>query len=231
MPTSPAARPTSASPAWTITASSRGSTRAAFCPARGWIPTSTARMTRVTSCCGRLAATASRAGPARSARAAPAGTWSARPWRWRTSARRSTSTPGAWTCSSRTTRTRSRSRRAPPAGRSRAFGCTPSTCSWTARRWRSRWATSTPCAISSSGAFPRTRSATCWSPRRIASSSISRSTGWTGQRPRSSGCATSSGGWQTLPSERTMRKPARRAPRRPRSFARRWTTTSTRRVR
>ena len=54
-------------------------------------------------------------GVARGARAGPAGTSSARRWRRRCSARTSTCTAAAWTSSSRTTRTRSRSPARPAA--------------------------------------------------------------------------------------------------------------------
>ena len=60
---------------------------------------------------------------ARSARGAPAGTWSARRWPASTSATPSTSTAAASTCASRTTRTRWRSR-ARPASASPTTGCT-----------------------------------------------------------------------------------------------------------
>ncbi len=71
-------------------------------------------------------------------RAARAGTWSAPPWGWRSSARASTSTPARWTTSFPTTRTRSPRARGRPASRSSAPGCTPSTSSSKGRRWRSR---------------------------------------------------------------------------------------------
>ena len=74
------------------------------------------------------------------ARAARAGTSSARRWRRSTSARRSTSTAAASTCASPTTRTSWRSR-ARPASRSRRTGCTTPGSPPRARRCRSRWAT------------------------------------------------------------------------------------------
>ena len=62
---------------------------------------------------------------------------------------RSTSTAAAWTCSSRTTRTRSRRARAHSASRSCATGCTTAFSTSTTRRCPSRWATSSPSATCS----------------------------------------------------------------------------------
>ena len=90
-------------------------------------PTRAASATRATSRCGRAGRRSpSRRPPrgrARGARAARAGTSSARRWPASTSARPSTSTAAASTCASRTTRT-SRPSRARPATRSRRTGCT-----------------------------------------------------------------------------------------------------------
>lgn len=77
---------------------------------------------------------ASRPGTRRGARAAPAGTSSARPCPTATSARRSTSTAAAATSPSRTTRTRSRSPRPPTAANSSTTGCTTALSTSTTRR-------------------------------------------------------------------------------------------------
>ena len=76
-----------------------------------------ASRTRSISCCGSMPRRASRRGPRPGAKAARAGTSSVRQWRANCSARTSTFTAAARTCSSRTTRTRSPSPR-------RAFGGT-----------------------------------------------------------------------------------------------------------
>ena len=90
-------------------------------PSRTATPATSA--TRWTSRCGRPPSPASRPGPRRGARAARAGTSSARRWRSSTSASSSTCTPAASTSCSRTTRTSRRSRPA-PATPSRGTGCT-----------------------------------------------------------------------------------------------------------
>ena len=93
-----------------------------------------------------LAPTTCRAGTRPGAAAARAGTSNARRWPRRTSARPSTSMPAASTCSSRTTRTKSRRATARTAARrSRASGCTTACSTSAAPRCRSRWATSACC--------------------------------------------------------------------------------------
>ena len=90
-----------------------------------------------------LAAGRARLGQPLGAAAARAGTSSAPPCRGRRWARCSTSMAAATTWSSRTTRTRWRRAAAPSARRAwRMSGCTTACCAWTARRCRSRSATS-----------------------------------------------------------------------------------------
>ena len=133
-----------------------------------------------------LAARRARPGTARGAPAARAGTSSAPPWRGRRWARCSTSTAAATTWSSRTTRTRWRRAAAPSARRAwRMSGCTTACCAWTARRCRSRSATSPPCATSSSSAPGPARRSGCWRcARTTASRWTSPPTRW--RRPRRS---------------------------------------------
>ena len=106
-PTSPAATSTSASAASTATASSPTAIRTRWTRARRRAPRSS-RRTRSTSRSGRRASrTRTRPGPRPGARAAPAGTSSARRWPRSCSAPTSRSTAAARTSSSPTTRTRS----------------------------------------------------------------------------------------------------------------------------
>ena len=99
------------------TASSRAGTSTTCAPASAW-RSRPPSATRSTSSSGRRPSPASRRGRRRSARAGPAGTSSARPCPAGSWARRSTSTAAAGTCSSRTTRTRSRRAKGPTRSRS-----------------------------------------------------------------------------------------------------------------
>ena len=103
-------------------------------------------------------------------RPARAGTSSARRWRcacWES--RPSTSTAAASISFFLITKTRLPRARAQPTNRSRASGCTSSTCSSTKRRCRSRSATSSTFPTSSQKGTGRRRSGICCSRRTTAS--------------------------------------------------------------
>ena len=103
----------------------------------------------------------------------------------------STSTAAAWTCSSRTTRTRSRRAKARSASRSCATGCTTafstSERAETTRRCRSRWATSSPSATCSSATTARRCAFSCCA-RTTAARSTSATPTSTTRAPRWHAC-------------------------------------------
>ena len=141
-----------------------------------------------TSCCGSRPSPSSPAGTAPGGAAAPAGTSNARPWSRRISAPPSTFTAAGSISSFRITRTRSPRVSAPTTERrSPASGCTMVFSTSSARRCRSRSATSCWCAICCARR-PARRSVTPCCPRTTASPSTGARRASRGPSTRSTGC-------------------------------------------